>query len=56
MLIANMNNMLIFTDNSGLLTETYVIETTKPVDEIIITTKLGTKRTLRASVRLIIFG
>ena len=44
MLIANMNNMLIFTDNSGLLPETYVIETTKPVDEIMITTKLGTKK------------
>lgn len=50
MLIAKMETMLIFTDNSGLLPETYVIETTKPIDEITITTKLGTKRTLKEEV------
>ena len=50
MLISKMETMLIFTDNSGLLPETYVIETTKPIDDIIITTKLGTKRTLREEV------
>ena len=50
MITLNMNNVVICTDNSGLLPETYAIETTKPIDEIIITTKLGTKRTLREEV------
>lgn len=47
---SNMNNILIFVDNSGLLPETYAIETDKPIDEITIITNRGNIRTLREEI------
>ena len=37
MLIAKMDTIIIFTDNSGLIPETYAIETNEPIDKITVT-------------------
>ena len=50
MLLAKMNAVLIFTDNSGLLPETYAIETNEPVDKITVTTNRGEVRTLQEEI------
>lgn len=50
MVVAMMNTMLIFTDNSGLFPETYVIKTNEPVDKITITTNLSDVRTLQEEI------
>ena len=50
MLAAKMNTMLIFTDNSGLIPETYVIETNEPIDKITVTTKHGEVRALQEEI------
>lgn len=50
MLVAKMDTMLIFTDNSGLIPETYVIETDEPVDKITVTNKHGKVRTLQEEI------
>ena len=47
---AEMNKIIIFTDNSGLLPETYIIETKVPISEIRFKTVNGNDWTIEEAI------
>ncbi len=50
MIKAEMNKIIIFTDNSGLLPEIYIIETKIPISEIKFKTPNGTDWTIETAI------